>query len=243
MPYSLLVLFDLGLVIHAYRTGRAYPWIMLILMVPGLGGLAYIAVEIAPQWLGTYKGQRAKGALFNAIDPTRRYRELKDQLDIVDTLANRAAVAEEALNLGKFDEALTHYRAIVAAPLGDEPGYFLGLARAEFSLADFPASIATLEEIKQRWPDLRSPDGHLLYARALEGAGRNDEALASYENVGAYYPGVEPQVRQAQLLAKLGQAEEARAVATRVATGLARAPAHVQNAQREWANAAKALSR
>ena len=86
----------------------------------------------------------------------------------------------------------------------------------------------------QRWPDFHSADGHLLYAIALEEDGRDDEALANYANVGEYFPGVEPRVRQAQLLQKLGREAEAKAVAQDVVRGLRRAPAHVRRNQRPW---------
>ena len=100
-----------------------------------------------------------------------------------------------------------------------------------------------LEEIKARWPDYTSPDGHLLYARALEGAGRNEEALANYADVASYYPGVEPKARQAQLLAKLGQDAQASALAGEVVASLTRAPRHVRDNQREWLAVARQLSR
>ena len=76
--------------------------------------------------------------------------------------------------------------------------------------------------------------GRRFYAIALERSGRSDEALVNYANVGQYYPGVEPRVRQAQLLQKLGREVEARSVAQEVVLGLRRAPAHVRNNQRQW---------
>ena len=244
MSYGfLLILVDLTLVVHAARTGRASPWILVILMLPGLGGLAYVVVELVPEWLGTPQARRARNSFTKAVKPTRRYREAKDQLTVVDTIANRSALAEEALAIGRNDEALSQYQAIVAMPMGDEPGFYLGLARAQFGLGDFHSAAATLEEIKRRWPDYNSADGHLLYARALEGEGRNDEALANYDAVGRYYPGAEARVRQAQLLAKIGRAAEAKAIAATIVAGLERAPAHVRRSQREWLNIARSLNR
>ena len=146
------------------------------------------------------RARRAGRSVVAALDPERRYRELKDELAIVDTIANRAALAEACCALGKFGEARAQYVAMLAAPQGDEPSFMLGRARAEFGLGEPALAVATLDELKARWPDYRSPEGHLLYAKALEGAGRDEEALATYEAVGAYYPGAEPRVRRAELL-------------------------------------------
>jgi len=234
---------DIALIVHAARTGRFTPWGFVILFLPGIGALAYIVVELVPELLGSTKARRAGSSLVGALDPERRYRQFKDELAIVDTIANRSALAEACLALGKFEEARTHYAAILAGPQGDEPGFMLGRARAEYGLGEFALAVATLDELKARWPDYRSPEGHLLYGRALEGAGRDDEALAAYEAVSAYYPGAEPAVRRAELLARLGRRDEARALAEEVARGLRRAPAHVRRAQSQWLAAAEKLAR
>jgi hypothetical protein len=234
---------DIALIVHAARTGRFMPWGFVILFLPGIGALAYVVVELVPGWLGSTTTRRAGSRIVAALDPERLYREAKDQLAIVDTIANRAALAEACLALGKFEEARSHYVAILAAPQGDEPSFMLGRARAEFGLGETASAVATLDELKARWPAYRSPEGHLLYARALEAAGRDAEALATYEAVSAYYPGVEPRVRQAELLARLDRADEARALADEVARGLRRAPAHVRRAQSQWLAAAEKLAR
>jgi hypothetical protein len=234
---------DIALIVHAARTGRFTPWGFVILFLPGIGALAYIVVELVPEWLGSTGARRAGRSVVAALDPERRYREAKDELAIVDTIANRAALAEACLALGKFEEARAHYSAILAAPQGDEPGFMLGRARAEFGLGETALTVATLDELKARWPDYRSPDGHLLYGKALEGAGRDEEALAAYDAVGAYYPGAEPRIRRAELLARLGRRDEASALAEEVARDLRRAPAHVRRAQSQWLAAAEKLAR
>jgi len=234
---------DIALIVHAARTGRFMPWGFIILFLPGIGALAYVVVEIVPGWLGSTGVRRAGRSVVAALDPERLYRERKDELAIVDTIANRAALAEACLALGKFEEARAQYVAILASPQGDEPSFMLGRARAEFGLGEPALAVTTLDELKARWPDYRSPEGHLLYAKALEGAGRDEEALAAYEAVGAYYPGAEPNVRRAELLARVGRGDEARALADEVARGLRRAPAHVRRAQSQWFAAAEKLAR
>lgn len=244
MPLGFLILvFDVVLIVHTAKTGRFWPWAYVIFFLPGIGGVAYLVAELAPDWLGSHKGRRARRRVVAALDPTGRYRALGDELGVLDTIANRSALAEECLTLGKYDEALAHYERILTYPLGAEPVFMYGKARAEFGLAKLDAAVATLEELKKRWPDYQSADGHLLYARALEGAGRSQEALHHYTDVGAYYPGAEPRVRRAELLMRLGRDEEARIIAEDVVRTLNRAPGHVRQRQKEWLAAAKKLTR
>jgi hypothetical protein len=240
---TLLLILNVLLIVHAAKTGRFMPWFYIILFLPGIGAVAYVVAELAPEWLGSYKGQVARQTLTRAVNPTGRYRALTDELAILDTIANRAALAEECLRLGRFDEALSLYAGLIAQPLADEPQFFLGKARAEVGQGQPAAAVATLDELMRRWPDFYSPDGHLLYAVALEESGRHEEALANYANVGQYFPGAEPRVRQAQLLQRLGRELEAKAIALDVVRGLSRAPAHVRKNQRQWLAGAQKLVR
>lgn len=132
MPLALILgVFDVILVVHAAKTGRFSPWAYVILLIPVFGALAYVAVELVPEWLGGVQGQKARKRFVTTLDPERRYRALVDELAITDTIANREALAAECLALGKFEEAKHHFDEIVARPLGEEPVYFLGRARAE----------------------------------------------------------------------------------------------------------------
>jgi hypothetical protein len=85
------------------------------------GALAYVLVELGPEWFGSCQGQKARKHLVNTIDPSRRYRAATDELAITDTIANREAPAAECVLLGKFDEARNHYVEILIRPFGEEP--------------------------------------------------------------------------------------------------------------------------
>ena len=235
MPLALILgVLDVILVVHAAKTGRFSPWAYVILLIPVFGALAYVAVELVPEWFGGVQGQKARKRFVTTLDPERRYRALVDELAITDTIANREALAAECLALGKFEEAKRHFDEIVARPLGEEPVYFLGRARAEFGLGRPADAIATLDDLRRRWPDYQSADGHLLYARSLEGAGRTEEALAEFKALADYFPGAEARVRYGMLLGRLGREAEARRVLTDVLTHMRRAPKYVRKVQAEW---------
>jgi hypothetical protein len=183
--------------------------------------------------------RQARQRISRSINPEKRYRELTDQLDIADTIATRAALAEECLALEKFDEAVRHYEHILSLPLGDDPIYLMRKARAEFGMGRAPDAVATLDELRRRFPDYQSADGHLLYARALTASGRTAEALDEYHALSGYYPGAEPRVRYGQLLKAVGRDAEARAMFEDVLKHLRRAPKHARRLQAEWIAAAE----
>ena len=235
MPIILLLtLINILLIVHAAKSGRFSPWGFIILMMPGIGALAYVAVELIPEWFGTYRGQQARKSVGRALDPDKHYRALKDQIELADTIANRAALAEECLALGRFREAEENYDVILAKPMGDEPGYLLGKARAVFGGGRFAETVALLDQLRQRWPDFESAEGHLLYARALEESGRVAEAADEYQAVSTYYAGAEPRVRYGLALRKLGREAEAREILSDVVKRIELAPRYVRKTQAEW---------
>jgi len=241
MPIAVILLaLDLVLIVHAAKTGRFSPWAYIILMIPGFGSAAYVLVELAPAWLGSYSGQKFQSRVGRTLQPTKRYQQLTDNLAVTDTIANRAELAQECRAIGKHEEALRLYESILGLHLGDEPTFAMGRAQALFDLGRFADAATALEELKRKWPDYQSSSGHLLYGRALEGAGATERALDEYEAVAAYYPGAEPRVRQAGLLIANARGDEGRAIAREVVQRLRRAPAHVRRSQAEWlANARK----
>jgi hypothetical protein len=243
MPIILLLaLINIVLIVHAAKSGRFSPWGFIILMMPGIGALAYVAVELIPAWFGTHQGQQARKSVGRTLDPDKSYRALKDQVELADTIANRTALAEECLARERYGEAGDHYDLILIKPMGDEPEYVLGKARAIFGSGRFAETVALLEELRRRWPDFVSAEGHLLYARALEESGLLSEALEEYQALSGYYPGAEARVRHGLLLRRMGRDGDAKSVLGDVLVQLKRAPKYVRKVEAEWiVQAQKAL--
>jgi hypothetical protein len=235
MPLALiLVLLDITLVYHAVKTGRVRPWAFIILIVPVVGALAYIVVEIIPEFLGGPEAREARRRIANKLDPEKQYRLLSDQLQTADTVANRTALATECLEVARFEEARQHYAHILQQQAGDEAISALGQARAEVGLNLFADTVATLEAMRDRWPTFESAEGHLLYARALAAAGRTEEALDEFQAVSEYFSGAEARVRYAQLLDQLGRQTDAKLMFTELVIQMKRAPRHVRKMQASW---------
>ncbi len=240
MPFFLIMLMlDITLVYHAAKTGRLQPWAFIILMIPGVGGLAYIVVELLPEIIGGPGAQQARRRVAARLNPEKRYHELSDRLDATDTIANRAALAAECSTIGRFDEAERHYAHILKLPMGEEPIYAFGKAKAQFAQNRAADAITTLDDLQARWPDFQSADAHLLYARALAEVGRTDQALEEFHGVAAYFPGAEARVRYGMLLRVMGRTAEARLVFAELLIQMKRSPKHLRAAQAEWLSIAE----
>jgi hypothetical protein len=244
MPFAILLLvLEVMLIVHAVKTGRASPWAFIILFAPLIGAVAYVVAVLIPDWMGSREGQTTQRAIAKAFNPEKRYRELSDAISIADTIANRAALADECVAIGRHHEAQRHYEEILSRPMGDEPVYMVGKARAQFGLDEWAETVATLDALRARFPDYQSADAHLLYARALEASGHDDAALEEYHALSGYFVGAEARVRYGMLLAKTGRQAESKAWLGEVLRQLKRAPSHVQKAQAEWIAIAEKLVR
>jgi hypothetical protein len=240
MIYWLLpILFQVALVIHIVKTGRNTLWIWLVIFVPLVGALAYFAVEILPGLLGSRTAQRAASGLRKTVDPHRDLREASQKLAVNDSVDSRRKVADQLFDRGRYDEAIEHYRAAMTGIYSHEPLLMLGLAKAQFAKKQIAEARATLDELIANNPDFKSPEGHLLYARALESEGNAEKALAEYKALTKYYSGAEAMYRYASLLKRQGQVEQGNAMLKELLANSELAGAVFRKENREWLEAAK----
>lgn len=128
---------------------------------------------------------------------------------------------------------------MLGLPQGDDPAYALAKAQAQFGRKQPAEALATLDALRERWPDFESAEGHLLYARSLAELGRLDEALEEYQAVSQYFPGAEARVRYGLLLQLVGRTAEARMVFNELLIQMRRAPKYLRDAQAEWLSIAE----
>lgn len=241
--FILSLIVQVLLIVHVIKTGRNTMWIW-VLALPYIalpGAIAYIAIEILPELFRSRTAQRTARGFRKAMDPTADLRRYENEARITGNVAARQRYAEELSRQGRHDEAITQYREALTGLYEHDPNLMLGVARAQFGKGDAIGARTTLDELIRYNPDFKSPEGHLLYARALESEGNTAKALEEYKVLAFSYPGAEAAVRYAQLLKSKGRIEEAAKVARELLEQARIAPAHYRRAQRTWLDAARRL--
>jgi hypothetical protein len=239
----LSILIQVLLVVHCIKTGRNTIWIWVLVLLPLAGPVAYIAVELLPEVLGGRTAKRTARNMKKMLDPQADLRRYESEARVGSNVASIQRYAEELGRQGKHDESIAQFRKALTGLYEHDPNLMLGVARAQFAKGDAPAARQTLDELIQHNPDFRSPEGHLLYARALETEGNATKALEEYKALEHGYPGAEAAVRYAQLLKAQGQADESRKVAQDVLDEARVAPAHYRRAQKDWLDIAERLAK
>lgn len=236
------ILLQITCVIHAVRSGRMFPWIYVIVFLPLVGCIAYLVVELIPEWMGTRGAHKLKKSVRDAADPGRAMREALREAEMTGSIDARRKLAEQHLAHGNAAEAVALYRGMLDGQFREDPVLWLGLARAQFASGDAAGTQASLDALQQLDPKFQSGDAHLLYARALEAQGKDGEALDEYRRLVRYFSGEEARCRYGLLLDRAGRRDEARAMFEQVSKSLTGAPRHYRQTQKEWGEiAARAL--
>jgi hypothetical protein len=225
--------------IHAIKTGRTNPWLMVIVFLPGIGSLIYLFMELISDMMTTRQANSVKRSLRNVADPNREFRARQRDVEMVGSVDAKRGLAEEYMARGMYSDAADLYRNTLTGVHKDDPVLLYGLARAQLADGDGACAQQTLDTLKAANPGFVSNDAHLTYARALEAQGKHGEALEEYKGLIRTFPGEEARCRCAQLLQRVGEADEARAMFHEVLKSLDGAPRHYRRGQRKWGEIAK----
>lgn len=240
MPYLILSLvIQLALVIHIVKTGRNMTWIFVVLFFPLVGTLAYVIVELLPEWTGSRTGVNMRRKLTKLANPDRGFRHASEKFAVADTVQNTIVLAEECLAKERYAEAAELYQRAMRGVHADDPVLLMGLARAKFGQGDPAGTVAALDLLKERHPEHTSPEGHLLYARAREALGETGAAVIEYESLVGYYSGPEPACRLAAILKRQGRNGEAQALFQKVVNESRIAGRHYNSIHKEWVEMAR----
>ncbi|MDM8549723.1 hypothetical protein QUF72_06590 [Desulfobacterales bacterium HSG2] len=232
------VLIQIYFAVHAVRTGRER-WLWIIILLPGIGSLVYFFAEYVPDLQGSYKVQKFSSGVGNRLNPTKRLRHLEDQLELAPSVKNKKLLAEEYVNHGMFDKAISLYRDCMQSLYENDISMIEGLCCAYYFKKDLSNAKKYLTKLRELRPGEKRDEFDLLYARTLEDTGETDGALKSYSEVANSFSGEEARCRYALLLKKLGRTEEADELFDMILKNARLSPKFYVKAQKKWINIAK----
>ncbi len=232
-------LIQLALIIHVLKTGRNRYWILFLLFMPLIGGIAYLVIEILPEFSGSITGQRAVRNVRKTLNPGADLRHHEAAWEQSPNVDNGRRYAEALLASGKTTEAEKIVNAALKGLFATEPTLLLTKAHIQFEQDRQAEAVETLETLQQHNPDFRTAEGHLLYARALEASGQTDKAIREYSAVSGYFPGVEARYRLAKCLKAAGKEQAAKDELESILNDAKLAPPHFRKSQKHWLDAVK----
>lgn len=234
----LSVLVQACFIVHVFRTGRPYWWAFIILSAPVLGSVVYYFVEVFPGSREARSADRLARDLARSFNPTRELNRRLEALAVSPSVANKVAAADEYARCGGYDKAVELYESALEGVHSTDPDLLQGLAAAHLGNGTFREALRTLDRLDRASPGFHAHDVLLLRARAHEGVGEDEAALALYERLVPVYVGLEARYRQGALLARLGHETQAKSVFGELLDH-ARRHRIALDSERHWVDAAK----
>ena len=238
--FGVSLIFSIVLCVHVVRTNQSMYWLWLILVIPWLGGIVYIAAIIVPEMLGGRTARRVGSAARQTLDPGRAYRTAKADYDQSPTVAHAMHLAAAAMSLGRHEEAEGLYRGAAQGVHAEDPALLQGHAGALVELGRFTEALSVLERLGQNVDRGRTPQAALAMGRAYEGLGRMAEADTAYEWAAGRLPGLEAYSRYAAFLARSGRRAEAQEALAEMDRRIKSADPYFRREARLWRDLAAA---
>lgn len=227
--------FSVWMAVDAFRNGKAYPWIWLILFLPPFGALGYFALEIAGPALGRFRFDRPR---VSGADLA------KAELDVrrLDTAAAWTDYASLLRQKGRAREALAAAEEGLRRNEGSRDArYERGQARR--STGDAAGAVADLAPVVASDDDYANGEALLALARAREASGDLAGARRDLERLVERHSATANLYELGRVQAAAGDPAAADATLQRLIDEYAFVPRYLRGQVRPWVWKAKALRR
>ena len=218
---------QLALIVHALKTGRPYWWFWILFSAPVIGGIAYVLIELAPEWRGS-------GPTVSWKPRAWRIRELREELEETDTVKLRLALAAELFAAGQADEAMKLAEECLQGVFRDDPHTLAAVARYRLEANQAKAALEAIERINTRADRMLAQEVAVMRGRTLVLLGRQVEAQEVLRSVVDTYIGEEARYFLALSLQKTGSSAEARELWTEIRKRFRRANRGWRRAEKRW---------
>lgn len=229
-PYG--VILQVLAIIHFIRRRPDTYWFWIILMFGGFGALAYILIEIIPDF-GLLRDS------FQVFPRRKRIKQLEGMVVDNPSIGNYEELGDLYLDDGQFVKARECFDKVLAREESIDPLYRRGLSA--LALNDLKAAVPDLEKVTARDPKYDYQRAVGLLAHALGKIGERDRAAALFAEVTETSTLSETQYNYAAFLAETGRPAEAREWAERILRKKATMPDYIRRRERSWFRKAKAL--
>lgn len=232
--YVAVFLLQLLVGLHVFRTGRPVYWVFIVVMVPVLGMLLYLLVEILPGVFGSATVRRAAQKVQDTVDPERAYRKLKSDEGVADTAEAKLQLAREAMRIGRLDEAERLLDSALTGFHADDPTLLLELAAVRAELGDWQGTAGALDKLDSTDSKVHMHERTLLRARVAEAEGQSNEARRLFEGLLPHFAGAEARYRFAHFLHGQGEVGRARKLLQEILDASDRSPRSYRDLNHYW---------
>ncbi len=149
MPFILIpYVLQLLCIVHIIKTRRNTYWIWIIVILPYVGGLAYVLIEILPTIASRGNTASIRNTVSNFLNPNQGFEVLRQRAKYSPTHKNIIEYADALMERKEYDKALATYTEQNAGAFLDDPELLYRIANAHFNRGDYDETLRVLSVLK-----------------------------------------------------------------------------------------------
>ena len=237
MPFlgiGLSTIIALFFAVHAIKTRQEQFWLSILLVFPFIGSLIYFFVIFLPDFRQSPVGYQIESKLLKALDPQRELREALSNYEISPTVEAKVCLAKALVDNDSANEALTYYQEVLTGIYESAPDILLQYAYALYQVKQYKKARETLDYLREKNPNYRSDEGHLLYTKILVALELKEEAQEEFNALISYYPSLEAASYYLQTLIEWHQISLAKEVLQKIELRIKHLPKHAKRINQTW---------
>jgi len=142
--YYLPILLQIFCFYHAYSNRKEYYWYAIILLIPVLGGIIYLFLNVFKK-----KDAQIIGEEINSvINPSKKIRDLTNKVEFADTFQNKVNLADAYFNKNEYKNAIEHYEKALDGTHKNDLYVQEQLVRSYFQLGNHQKVIDVAKSLK-----------------------------------------------------------------------------------------------
>lgn len=207
MYYYLILALQGYCIYHLIKNRNSYYWIFLILFIPVIGSIIYIATQV----FNKNDVDKIQSELTTIINPTKKITDLEARLQFSETFQNRVNLADAYYENKDFASATKHYQASLKDNFQNDFYVVKQVVSSYFELNDYENVLLYSEKVKNN-PEFENSVSQFLYGLALDKVGRTDKAEIELRKIDTRYSNYNERLILAEFLLEKGKKDDAKEI-------------------------------
>ena len=207
MYYYLILALQGYCIYHLIKNKNSYYWIFLILFIPLIGSIIYIITQV----FNKNDVENIQSEITTIINPTKKISDLEAQLQFSETFQNRINLADAYFEIKDFNNASTHYLALLKDNFKNDFYVIKQLIASYFELTDYENVLQYSEKIKNN-SEFENSVTQFIYGLSLDKVGKIEEAEVELRKIDTRYSNYNERLILAEFLLEKGEKDDAKEI-------------------------------
>ncbi|MFT5169337.1 MAG: hypothetical protein ACI8P3_004586 [Saprospiraceae bacterium] len=202
--FPLILILQALCLYHAYKNNTQQKWFWLIILFPFFGCLIYLYYHFFNRMTVDVVGEN----ITKVVNSNYKTETLEKEVKFSDTVANKALLANEYINIGAFEKAIALFESCLIGTHRDDPEILTGLVKSTYLNKNYTATIDYAQQIESD-PVFQKSEERTAYAWALFNTGAKQKAEKIFQAMDHQYSNYAQRLEFSDFLIEENRSDEA----------------------------------